>query len=179
MPKRKVYTVSKWKDSGWEAKESGGGLVASGDRKPEVVQAAAKEARRQESASLRIQRADVKIQEERTCPRGSDPRRTKVRHVGSADRDRHRCRPGWCVHLPVRDVGPQHHRRTTLLEAAEDLGELRALDHLRRPLRALVGFAGRGRVGRVPAEQQAHNEPTVVSDYLVEFGQSTAGELAV
>jgi hypothetical protein len=62
---------------GREAKGSGGGGVATGDRKPEVVQAAAKEARRQDSASLRIQRADGRIQEERTYPRGSDRRRSK------------------------------------------------------------------------------------------------------
>ena len=77
MPKRKIYTVSKSKDGGWEAKEAGGGVIASADRKPEVVRAAAKEARRQDSASLRIQRADGRIQEERTYPRSSDPRRTK------------------------------------------------------------------------------------------------------
>ena len=77
MPKRRIYTVSKSRDGGCEAKESGGGIVASGDRKPEVVRAAAKVARRQESASLRIQRADGRIQEERTYPRGSDPRYSK------------------------------------------------------------------------------------------------------
>jgi hypothetical protein len=77
MPKRKIYTVSKSKDGGWEAKETGGGLVASGDRKPEVVRAAVKEARSQDSASLRIQRADGRIQEERTYPRSSDPRASK------------------------------------------------------------------------------------------------------
>jgi hypothetical protein len=48
MPKRKIYTVSKSKDGGWEAKETGGGLVASGDRKPEVVRAVVKEARSQD-----------------------------------------------------------------------------------------------------------------------------------
>jgi hypothetical protein len=77
MPRRKTYTVSKSKDGGWEATESGGGVVATGDRKREIVRAAAKMARQQDSASLRIQRADGRIQEERTYPRRSDPRRTK------------------------------------------------------------------------------------------------------
>jgi Uncharacterized protein conserved in bacteria (DUF2188) len=77
MPTRKTYTVSKGKAGGWEATESGGGVIASGDRKPEVVRAAARVARQQDSASLRIQRRDGRIQEERTYPRGSDPRRTK------------------------------------------------------------------------------------------------------
>jgi Uncharacterized protein conserved in bacteria (DUF2188) len=77
MPKRKTYTVSKSTTGGWEAKESGGAVIASGDRKPEVVRAAARTARQQDSASLRIQRADGRIQEERTYSRSSDPSRTK------------------------------------------------------------------------------------------------------
>ena len=76
MPRRKTYTVSKSKTE-WQAKESGGGIAASGDRKAEVVRAAAKLARQQDAASLRIQRADGRIQEERTYPRSSGPRRTK------------------------------------------------------------------------------------------------------
>ncbi len=36
-----------------------------------------KVARKQDSASLRIQRADGRIQEERTYPRSSDPRGSK------------------------------------------------------------------------------------------------------
>jgi hypothetical protein len=77
VPKRKIFTVSKSKNGGWEATESGGGVVAAGDRKPEVVRAAAKLARQQDAASLRIQRTDGRIQEERTYPRSSDPGRTK------------------------------------------------------------------------------------------------------
>jgi len=77
VPSRTIYTVSKSKAGGWEPTESAGGVIATGDRKPEVVRAAAKVARKQESASLRIQRADGRIQEERTYPRDSDPRRTK------------------------------------------------------------------------------------------------------
>ena len=34
MPKRKLYTVSTPEDGGWEATESGDGVIASGDRKP-------------------------------------------------------------------------------------------------------------------------------------------------
>jgi hypothetical protein len=77
MPTRRFYTVSKSKGGGWEAKETGGGVVATGDRKPEVVRAAVKVARKRDSASLRIQRADGRIQEERTYPRSSDPRGSK------------------------------------------------------------------------------------------------------
>jgi hypothetical protein len=77
MASRKTYTVSKAKSGGWLAKESGGGVVASGDKKAEVVRAAVKVARQQDAASLRIQRATGQIQEERTYPRRSDPRRSK------------------------------------------------------------------------------------------------------
>jgi hypothetical protein len=59
------------------SEETGGGVVATGDRRPEVVRAAMKVARKQDSASLRIQRADGRIQEERTYPRSSDPRGSK------------------------------------------------------------------------------------------------------
>jgi Uncharacterized protein conserved in bacteria (DUF2188) len=77
MPRRKTYTVSKAKAGGWEATESGGGVIASGERKAEVVRSVVKAARQQESASVRIQRADGRMQEERTYPRSSDPRRSK------------------------------------------------------------------------------------------------------
>jgi hypothetical protein len=77
MASRKTYTVSKAKSGGWQAKESGGRVVASGDKKAEVVRAAVKVARQQDAASLRIQRATGQIQEERTYPRRSDPRRSK------------------------------------------------------------------------------------------------------
>jgi hypothetical protein len=77
MLKRRIYTVSKSREGGWEATESGRGVVATGDRNAEVVRATAKLARKQDSASLRIQRADGRIQEERTYPRGSDPRGSK------------------------------------------------------------------------------------------------------
>jgi hypothetical protein len=76
VARRKVYTVSKSQNE-WQAKESGGGVVAQGDRKAEVVRAAVKVARQQDSASLRIQRGDGRIQEERTYPRSSDPRSSK------------------------------------------------------------------------------------------------------
>jgi Uncharacterized protein conserved in bacteria (DUF2188) len=77
MASRKTYTVSKIKSGGWEAKESGGGIVASGEKKAEVVRAAVKIARQQDAASLKIKRATGQIQEERTYPRRSDPRRSK------------------------------------------------------------------------------------------------------
>jgi hypothetical protein len=76
VARRKMYTVSKSQNE-WQAKESGGGVVAQGDRRAEVVRAAVKVARQQDSASLRIQRGDGRIQEERTYPRSSDPRSSK------------------------------------------------------------------------------------------------------
>lgn len=76
MPKRKTFTVSK-SGAGWKASESGGNVVASGKRKSDVVRDAARIARQQPSASLRIQGRDGRIQDERTYPRSSDPRRSK------------------------------------------------------------------------------------------------------
>ena len=76
MPWRKTYTVSR-SGNGWKATESGGNVVASGKRKSDMVRDAAKVARQQPSASLRIQGRDGRIQDERTYPRSSDPRRSK------------------------------------------------------------------------------------------------------
>ncbi len=72
MPKRKEYTVSKRKKKGgWKAKESSAGVIAVGDNKDEVVQATAQIANLQRKATLRIEKADGELQEERTYARGS------------------------------------------------------------------------------------------------------------
>ncbi len=72
MPKSKVYTVSRRKKKGgWKAKESSTGVIAKGDNKDEVVQATAQIANLQKKASLRIEKEDGELQEERSYPRGS------------------------------------------------------------------------------------------------------------
>ena len=69
MAKGKLYTVSKRKKGGWKAEESTLGVFAKGDTKEEVVQAATGVARLQKKASLRIEKEDGELQEERTYPR--------------------------------------------------------------------------------------------------------------
>jgi hypothetical protein len=71
MPKSKVYTVSKRKKGGWKAKESSAGVIAKGDNKDEVVQATAQIANLQKKASLRIEKENGELQEERSYPRGA------------------------------------------------------------------------------------------------------------
>ena len=72
MGKRKVYTVSKRKKKdGWKAKEANLGVFAKGETKDEVVQAATAVANLQKKATLRIEKEDGELQEERTYPRGS------------------------------------------------------------------------------------------------------------
>lgn len=72
MPKRKVYTVSKRKKKdGWKAKESNAGVLAKGANKEEVVQATTQLANLQKKATVRIEREDGQVQEERSYPRGS------------------------------------------------------------------------------------------------------------
>jgi len=72
VPTSKVYTVSKRKKKGgWKAKESSVGVIAKGDNKDEVVQATAQIANLQKKASLRIEKENGELQEERSYPRGS------------------------------------------------------------------------------------------------------------
>ena len=66
----KVYTVSRRKKGGWKAGEASLGVFAKGDTKEEVVQAATSVARLQKKATLRIEKEDGELQEERTYPRG-------------------------------------------------------------------------------------------------------------
>lgn len=70
MGKGKVYTVSRRKKGGWKAAESSLGVFAKGDTKEEVLQAATSVARLQKKATLRIEKEDGELQEERTYPRG-------------------------------------------------------------------------------------------------------------
>ena len=66
--KSKVYTVSKRKKGGWKVNESSLGVFAKGDTKADVVQAATSVARLQKKATLRIEKEDGELQEERTYP---------------------------------------------------------------------------------------------------------------
>jgi hypothetical protein len=79
VAKEKVYTVSKRKKGGWKAAESNLGVFAKGDTKDEVVQAAASVARLQKRATLRIEKEDGELQEERSYPRGESPPRSGSR----------------------------------------------------------------------------------------------------
>ena len=70
MAKGKVYTVSKRKKKdGWKSKESSQGVIAKGSNKADVVQATAAIANLQRKATLRIEREDGEVQEEREYPR--------------------------------------------------------------------------------------------------------------
>jgi hypothetical protein len=72
MGKGKVYTVAKRKKKGgWKARESSLGVFAKGDTKEEVVQAASSVAALQKKATLRIEKEDGELQEERQYPRGA------------------------------------------------------------------------------------------------------------
>ena len=58
----RLYTVSSSEDGGWEATESDAGVIASRRSHARRGSAAAKVARQQASASLRLQRRDGTIQ---------------------------------------------------------------------------------------------------------------------
>lgn len=62
---------------GWVAKQ-GRAVVADGGTKQEAVRNAAAVAKADpEAVSVKIHRVDGKIQEERTYPRGADPKRSR------------------------------------------------------------------------------------------------------
>ena len=70
---RKNYHVTKT-DNGWQGKvQNGQRASVVGGTKSEVVQKTIEIAKNQPSASVKIHKADGKIQEERTYPRKSDP----------------------------------------------------------------------------------------------------------
>ena len=79
MAKRKVYSVEpRSSKAGWKVKQEGGKTVTKTPTKAEAVQTASKVARKdKKKASVVIRKANGRIQEERTYPRGSDPRKTK------------------------------------------------------------------------------------------------------
>jgi Uncharacterized protein conserved in bacteria (DUF2188) len=73
--KREVYTVSKRQNKGgWKVSQKGVGVLARGDNKEDVVQAAIGLANLQKKAALRIEKEDGQVQEERTYPRGANAR---------------------------------------------------------------------------------------------------------
>ena len=69
MAKGKLYTVSKRKKGGWKVEESSLGVLAKGGTKEEVVQAATSVANLQKKATLRIEKEDGELQEERSYSR--------------------------------------------------------------------------------------------------------------
>jgi hypothetical protein len=72
----KMIDISK-KSGEWVAR-SGGQTLARGTRKTDVVRETARSARSSgEPVSVRIRNVDGKIAEERTYPRGADPRRSR------------------------------------------------------------------------------------------------------
>ena len=76
MAKRTTFTVEKASE-GWKAVQAGGGTVSEGATKADVVRQTVRLAKAEESASIKIKGRNGRIQEERTYPRRSDPRRTK------------------------------------------------------------------------------------------------------
>ena len=78
VAKRKVYTVSKRSSKkGWKVKEKGGKVVAKAPTKTRAVRDGANVARKQKRSSLIIRKANGRIQEERTYPRGTSRTRAK------------------------------------------------------------------------------------------------------
>ena len=78
MAKRKVYTVSKRSSKkGWKVKKKGGKVVAKAPTKTRAVRDGAKVARKQKRSALIIRKTNGRIQEERTYPRGSGPRKSR------------------------------------------------------------------------------------------------------
>lgn len=74
---RKVYTVETDPKGGWRGKAKGSTrAVAKGDNKGEVVKRTVEVAKKQPKAQVRIKGRNGRIQEQRTYPRSSDPKRT-------------------------------------------------------------------------------------------------------
>jgi hypothetical protein len=71
VAKAKTYTISRRKKKGgWKAKEAKAGVIAKADNKDEIVQATAQLANLQKKATLRIEKENGELQEERSYPRG-------------------------------------------------------------------------------------------------------------
>jgi hypothetical protein len=79
MPKQKLRRVEvRRRETGWVAAEKGGPPIIEARTKSVVVKKAAAAARKTgEPTTLRIHDKNGRFQEERTYPRGSDPRRSK------------------------------------------------------------------------------------------------------
>ena len=78
MAKRKVYSVERRSSKpGWKVKQQGGKVVTKTTKKTDAVRSAAKIASKDKQASVVIRKASGRIQEERTYPRGSDPRKSR------------------------------------------------------------------------------------------------------
>jgi hypothetical protein len=76
MAERTTFTVEKGSE-GWKAVQAGGGTVVEGETKADVVRKTVRLAKAEETASVKIKGRNGRIQEERTYPRRSDPRRRK------------------------------------------------------------------------------------------------------
>ena len=75
---RKIYTVGPDPQGGWRGDAKGSNrAVAKGDNKAEVVKRTIDVAKKQPNAQVRIKGKNGRIQEERTYPRSSDPRRAR------------------------------------------------------------------------------------------------------
>jgi len=75
---RKVYTVGTDPKGGWRGEVRGSTrAVAKGANKAEVVRRTIEVAKKQPGAQVRIKGKNGRIQQERTYPRSSDPRRTR------------------------------------------------------------------------------------------------------
>ena len=78
MAKRRVYSVERRSSKpGWKVKQQGGKVVAKSKTKTAAVKDAARIARKDKRASVVIRNTNGRIQEERSYPRGSDPRKSK------------------------------------------------------------------------------------------------------
>lgn len=74
---RKVFTVGTDPKGGWRGEARGSTrAVAKGENKAEVVKRTIEVAKKQPKAQVRIKGKNGRIQEERTYPRSSDPKRT-------------------------------------------------------------------------------------------------------
>lgn len=78
MAKRKVYSVEKRSSKpGWKVKQQGDKVVSKAKTKSAAVKDATQVARKDKRASVVIRKTNGRIQEERTYPRSSDPRKAK------------------------------------------------------------------------------------------------------
>ncbi len=75
---RKIYTVGTDSKGGWRGEVRGSTrAVAKGDNKAEVVKRTIEVAKKQPRAQVRIKGKNGRIQQERTYPRSSDPKRIR------------------------------------------------------------------------------------------------------